>query len=333
MFNALFLHQTAEGIAPRIEQVNRAELPDGEVLVAGAYSSLNYKDGLAVTGKGKIIRGAFPFIPGIDLVGQVEASSHDDFNPGDWVIQTGGGLGETRWGGYAQLQRLSSEWVVALPEGLSSHEAMVIGTAGFTAMLSVMALEHQGLEPEHGEVVVTGASGGVGSMAVALLAQRGYAVVAATGSIDAHDYLLELGAKRTVGRATLSDGPRHPLESAQWAGAIDTVGGNTLASVVARLGRHGSVAVCGNAGGFKLNTTVYPFILRGVNLLGIDSNTATRAQRAQAWSELATLPKTIFERIHAATISLADIPTWSDRITEGGVRGRVVVDVNSEVRS
>lgn len=328
MFNALFLHQTDGGIEPQIEQTNEEALPDGEVLVAVTYSSLNYKDGLAVTGKGKIIRGDFPFVPGIDLVGQVETSTNAAFQPGDWGIQTGGGLGEKRWGGYAQKQRLSAEWLVPLPEDLSAKEAMIVGTAGFTAMLSVMRLEHEGLEPGQGEVVVTGASGGVGSMAVAILAQRGYTVVASTGSTDAHDYLRELGAARIVGREDLAEGPAHPLESARWAGAVDAVGGSTLARLVAQLDRHASVAVCGNAGGFRLETTVYPFILRGVNLLGIDSNTATLAQRRQAWERLARLPKALFERIHAATIPLAQVPAWSDTITAGGVRGRVVVDVN-----
>jgi acrylyl-CoA reductase (NADPH) len=245
------------------------------------------------------------------------------------VVQTGGGLGETTWGGYSQRQRVSTEWLVALPDALAPLESMVVGTAGFTAMLSVMALEHEGLQPGHGEVVVTGASGGVGSMAVALLARRGYDVVASTGSEDAHDYLHELGAARIIGRDAFSGGPSRALESAEWAGAVDTVGGDTLSALIPRMDRHACIAVCGNAGGAQIATTVFPFILRGVNLLGIDSNTATPKQRRDAWAQIAELPNDVLSQVHATTIGLGEVPAWSRKILRGGVRGRVVVDVNA----
>lgn len=327
---ALFLHQVDDAIEPRVEPVTTEDLPAGDVLVDVLYSSLNYKDGLAVTGRGKIIRGDFPFVPGIDLVGRVRASQTDAFAEGDLVVQTGGGLGEHRWGGYSQIQRLPTAWLGPLPEGLTPRQAMVAGTAGYTAMLSVMALEEHGLTPDAGEVLVTGASGGVGSVAVAILAQRGYTVVAATGSEEAHGYLNRLGAARIVDRHELSEGPARPMESARWAGAVDSVGGDTLATVLAQLDRHAAVAACGNAGGASLATTVFPFILRGVALLGIDSNTAPMPRRTAAWQRLAEdVSSAVWEQIHAATISLDDVPDWSATIMEGGIQGRVVVDVNA----
>ena len=327
---ALFLHQVNDAIDPRIEHVSPDDLPAGEVLVDVLYSSLNFKDGLAVTGQGKIIRGDFPFVPGIDLVGRVRDSETDAFAEGDLVVQTGGGLGERRWGGYSQVQRLPTTWLVPLPESLTPHQAMVAGTAGYTAMLSVMALEDHGLLPDAGEVLVTGASGGVGSVAVAILAQRGYTVVASTGSEEAHGYLTDLGAARLIDRHELSEGPAHPMESARWAGAVDAVGGDTLATVLAQLDRHAAVAACGNAGGASLATTVFPFILRGVALLGIDSNTAPLPRRKAAWLRLGEeLSPAVWEQIHAATISLDDVPSWSATIMDGGIQGRVVVDVNA----
>lgn len=328
MFNALVLDKTDDDVAADVRALEEAQLPEGDVLVRVVYSSLNYKDGLAVTGKGKVIRGDYPFVPGIDLAGTVETSESGDYAPGDEVIVTGWGIGEETWGGYAQKQRVRSEWLVPLPEGMAMKEAMAIGTAGFTAMLAAMALEEHGVRPDAGEVVVTGASGGVGSMAVAILGRLGYDVVASTGSEAAHAYLHHLGAARIMGREALGEGPRRPLDSARWAGGIDAVGGRTLAALLSQTARHGAVAACGLAGGSDLHTTVFPFILRGVNLLGIDSVQCPADVRREAWHRLARdLPKEMLEVI-TQTIPLGDVPRVSEEILEGNVRGRVVVDVN-----
>ncbi len=329
MPKALFLRESDGGVDPYVDEVDRDSLPEGDVLVSVMYSGLNYKDGLAITGRGKVIRADYPFIPGIDLVGEVMESTSGTFRPGDVVIGTGWGLGETHWGGYSQLQRVRAEWLVPLPENLSPVEAMIVGTAGFTAMLSMMALEEAGADPSLGEIVVTGASGGVGSMAVAQLALSGYTVVASTGSDTAHEYLRELGASRVVDRGDLGDGPRRPLDSPRWAGGVDTVGGLTLAAIISQLDRHGSVAACGLAGGHELQTTVFPFILRGVNLLGVDSNTCPMGRRREAWEHIAdVLPSSVLHRIKSATITLAELPDYSERILAGEIRGRVVVDLN-----
>ena len=326
-FRALVLSKTDDGVTADVRELEEEHLPEGDVLVRVAYSSLNYKDGLAVTGKGKIIRGEYPFVPGIDLVGTVETSESSDYAPGDAVIVTGWGIGEDYWGGYAQKARVRSAWCVPLPEGLTPKEAMAIGTAGFTAMLSLVALEEQDVRPDSGEVVVTGASGGVGSIAVALLGRLGYDVVASTGSEAAHDYLTDLGATRIIHRDELGQGPRRPLDAGRWAGGIDTVGGATLAALLSQTGRHGAVAACGLAGGSELNTTVFPFILRGVSLHGIDSNTCPPDVRREAWQRLARdLPKEAFAAI-TQTIPLADVPAMSEAILKGDVRGRVVVEV------
>lgn len=330
MFNALFLDKSEDSLQADIRTITPEDLPEGEVLVAVHYSSLNYKDGLAVTGKGKIIRGAFPFIPGIDMVGQVVSSSASQYQEGDLVIQTGGGLGETTWGGFSQLQRVPAKWLVKLPDALTPIQSMQIGTAGFTAMLSVMALESHGIMPNAGDIVVTGASGGVGSIAIAILAHLGYSVVASSGSEQAYDFLTQLGASQIIHRSELGEGPKRALDSARWAGAVDTVGGDTLAAVISTLGRRGAVAACGNAGGFALNTTVFPFILRGVNLLGIDSNTSPISERQEAWNRLSRdLPEEKLDLILADTISLAQIPEMCQQVISGTVRGRVVVDVNA----
>ncbi len=330
MFRALVLDQVDGALTPEIRHLDQDDLPGEEVLVSVIYSSLNYKDALAVTGKGKIIRGTFPFVPGIDLVGQVEASEAPAFNEGDMVILTGGGLGEHTWGGYSQKQRVPAQWLVPLPEAMTPLRAMEMGTAGFTAMLAVMTLEEHGITPDRGEVVVTGASGGVGSIALALLAQLGYTVVASSGSEDAYGYLRELGAARIIGRDDLGQGPKRALESARWAGAVDTVGGDTLAAILSTLDRHGCVAVCGNAGGHHLNTTVFPFILRGVNLLGIDSNTAPYERRCAVWKRLVwDLPKAAQDLILAGVIHLDQVPALSEEVLKGQIRGRIVVDVNT----
>ncbi len=318
-------------MAPHVMPVRFEDLPvQGDVLVRVLYSSLNYKDALAVTDRGKIIRGAFPFVPGIDLVGRVVESTHADHAPGDLVVATGWGLGENHWGGYCGLQWLQSDWLVALPERITPHTSMVIGTAGLTAMLAVMALEDAGLDPTSGEVVVTGATGGVGTFAVYLLSRHGFRVVASTGKSDAKDYLEALGAARTIDRDILGSGARRPLDSGAWAGAIDTVGGATLEAILSQLLRHGAVAACGLASGAELHTTVYPFILRGASLLGVDSNTCPVTRRRLAWSHLADAIDESFARRVAETITLDGIPDASASLLEGKVMGRIVVSVAEE---
>lgn len=333
MFSALVLDRVDGDLDVRVRELSVDDLPpagDQEVRVEVLYSSLNYKDALALTDTGKIIRGDYPIVPGIDLVGQVVESAHPDFAPGDHVIGTGWQLGEVDWGGYTQQAKVEGRKLVALPEALSAKQAMVLGTAGLTAMLSVMALEEHDVAPETGEVVVTGASGGAGSVAVALLDALGYPTVASTGSEDAHDYLHALGADRIVHRRTFEDGPERPLESGAWAGAVDAVGGDTLATLIAQLQRHGSVASFGNAGGHELHTSVLPFILRGVNLLGVDSNTCPNSRRHTAWTRLADiLSDRHFDEITARTIPLEALPDASRDVLSGTVRGRIVVDVQA----
>lgn len=331
MFSALVLDKIDDSVQARVRSLEEHDLPDvgsDEVHLDVLYSSLNYKDGLAVTGSGNVIRGEYPMVPGIDLVGRVRESAHEAFTVGDLVIGTGWQLGEVVWGGYTQRAKVDGNKLVPLPEGLTPAQAMLVGTAGFTAMLSVMALEEHHVRPEDGEVVVTGASGGAGSFALTLLDGLGYDVVASTGSEDAHEYLYALGADRIVHRRVFEGGPSRPMESGTWAGAIDAVGGDTLASIIAHLQRHGSVASFGNAGGHELHTTVLPFILRGINLLGIDSNTCPNDRRRTAWGRLAELlTEDHYERIHAHTIGLNDLPAASREILEGAVRGRILVNV------
>ena len=326
---ALLVHSASDP-RPSIETVEPDALPDADVLIDVAHSSLNYKDGLAVTGRGKIVRGAFPFVPGIDLAGTVAEDASGTWSAGDRVVLTGWGTGEDRWGGYAERARASAEHLVALPDGLSTEDAMWVGTAGFTAMLSVLALEAHGVEPGDGPVAVTGASGGVGSVATALLAAAGYDVHAVTGSASAHGYLRELGASEVVGRGALADGPAAPMTRAVWAGAVDSVGGATLASLLAGARRHACVAACGLAGGAGLETTVFPFILRGVTLAGIDSNTAPRALRQRAWDRLAAaVAAGTLAPVERTVIAMNDVPEWSARIVAGDTTGRVVVDVRA----
>ena len=326
--NALLLTETDDGLRATLESVPDADLPDGDVMIDVAYSSLNYKDGLAVTGRGKIVRAPFPFVPGIDLAGTVAESESDRFEPGDEVILTGWGTGEDRWGGFATRARASAEHLVPLPDGMTLKEAMVVGTAGFTAMLAVMALEEHDVRPESGEVVVTGASGGAGSIAIALLSRLGYDAVASTGTEAAHDYLKRLGAARIIGRDELGDGPQHPMEQGRWAGAVDAVGGPTLAALIAQTKRHGSIAAYGLAQSHELHTTVFPFILRGVNLLGIDSNTCPPERRVKAWARLDDLLSSDDLEAMSETIGLGDVVAYSERITRGETQGRIVVDVN-----
>lgn len=330
MIDALVLESAGETVQATVRALRAEDLPQQPVRIQVLYSSINYKDALAVTGLGKIIRAPYPFVPGIDLAGRVVESHVPGFSPGDLVLQTGGGLGEKDWGGYSQEQRVSPQWLLPLPEGLTPLRSMVIGTAGLTAMLSVIALEEKGLTPDCGEVIVTGASGGVGSFAVAILASRGYAVAASTGSAAAHPYLRDLGATQIRDRAELAGGPKRPLETGQWAGAIDTVGGMTLGAVLSRLDRHASVAACGNAGGVRLETTVFPFILRGVSLLGIDSNTAPMPLRRKAWERLSDKRlRDVTDRILSGILALDAVPDAAQRLVGGGVTGRLVVDVQS----
>jgi acrylyl-CoA reductase (NADPH) len=327
-FKALVLDERDGKPQAAIRDLGRDALPDGDVLVQVAYSSLNYKDGLAITGQGRIIRN-YPMVPGIDFSGTVVESSSPAYQPGDQVILTGWGVGERHWGGFAGMARVKSDWLVPLPDGLSPHGAMAFGTAGFTAMLCVMALEDAGIAPGEREVVVTGAAGGVGSVAVALLAQAGHNVTASTGRAEEHDYLTALGARQIIDRSTLATPSNRPLESERWAGGVDTVGGDTLASVLKGVAYTGAVAACGLAGGTNLNSTVLPFILRGVRLLGIDSVMCPRSRREAAWARLARdFPADHLDRV-TQTIPLADLPTIAADILAGKVRGRVVVDVNA----
>lgn len=330
MFDAFLVDEIDGERTASVQTLDADALPAGDTVVDVLYSSVNYKDALAVTGRGRILRGDLPMAPGIDLVGRVVSSESEDFSEGDLVIGTGWQLGEETWGGYTQRVRLDARKLVPLPDGLTPAQSMVVGTAGLTAMLSVMALEEHDVRPGGGEVLVTGASGGAGSMAVAFLGALGYDVAASTGSADAHDYLTDLGAARIVPRSDFDDGPSRPMESGQWAGAVDAVGGKTLATVIAQLERHGSVAAFGNAGGHVLETTVFPFILRGVNLLGIDSNTCPTERRLVAWTRIAgLLDDDRLDAMTNRTIGLDALPDVATEILDRGVRGRVIVDLTA----
>lgn len=326
MKKALVLEQEDKQTLAAVRELDHSELPEGDVLVNIEYSSLNYKDGLAVTGIGKIVH-QFPMVPGIDFAGRVAESSNPAYQVGDSVVLTGWSVGERYWGGYAQQMRVKSEWLVPLAEGMSSQQAMVIGTAGLTAMLCVMRLQEAGLKPEDGPVVVTGATGGVGSLAVALLAQSGYEVVAVSGKAESQAYLTQLGAKEVLARAEFEEKAR-PLDKSRWAGAVDTVGGDVLAKVLSQMHYNGRVAAVGLAGSAMLNTTVMPFILRGVDLLGVDSVMIPYARRVQAWQRLAQeLPKLDLTQV-VEEISLEQVPEYAQRIVSGQVKGRVLVNPN-----
>lgn len=327
-FQALVLNQRDGRTVAELQTLTDADLPAGEVLVAVEYSSLNYKDGLAVTGKGKIVR-QFPLVPGIDLAGTVLESAAPGYRPGERVVLTGWGVGERYWGGYAQRARVRADWLVPLPDALDSRRAMAIGTAGFTAMLCVLALEQAAVKPDAGKpVLVTGASGGVGSVAVALLAQLGYPVTAVTGRPENEAYLRELGATAFVSREVMSQ-PCRPLETQLWSGVVDTVGGRVLARALAETDYGGAVAACGLAGGTDLPTTVMPFILRGVKLLGVDSVACPLGQRRMAWDRLTRdLPAAVLERM-TQVVPLAEVPGLAAAIVAGQVRGRMVIDPNA----
>lgn len=326
MFRALQITKDESGYRTQLTALEDSQLPEGDVTVRVDYSTLNYKDALAITGKGPVVRH-FPLVPGIDLAGTVESSSHDAFQPGDAVVLNGWGVGELHWGGLAQKAHLKADWLIPLPQAFTSRQAMIIGTAGYTAMLCVMALERHGIQPEQGEVLVTGAAGGVGSVAVALLARLGYTVVASTGRPAEADYLKQLGAREIIDRNSLSQ-PGKPLAKERWAAAIDSVGSHTLANVCASLKYRGVVAACGLAQGMDLPATVAPFILRGVTLAGVDSVYCPRTDRLQAWERLGQLLDTDQLELLVQEISLeAAIPAATDLLA-GNIRGRLLVDVN-----
>ncbi|WP_431300478.1 MDR family oxidoreductase [Tabrizicola sp. BL-A-41-H6] len=328
-FRALVVEKDAEGKTHAAVQVlDEAALPAGDVTVAVEYSTINYKDGLCIGPGGGLVR-AYPHVPGIDFAGVVEASDDARYRPGDRVVLTGWRVGEAHWGGYAQKARVKADWLVPLPEGLTTRAAMAVGTAGFTSMLAVMALEAHGMQPGQGPVLVTGAAGGVGSVAVALLARAGYEVAAVTGRPETEAYLRGLGATRIVPRAELAETVKRPLETETWAGCIDAVGGAMLARVLGQMKHGASVAAVGLAGGASLPATVIPFLLRGVNLLGIDSVTQPYATRVVAWDRIAReMPMDLLEGM-ISTATLVDLPRLGEEILAGQVRGRVVVDVNA----
>lgn len=322
---ALLLEQQDGKTLASVQTLDESRLPEGDVTVDVHWSSLNYKDALAITGKGKIIRN-FPMIPGIDFAGTVRTSEDPRFHAGQEVLLTGWGVGENHWGGLAEQARVKGDWLVAMPQGLDARKAMIIGTAGFTAMLCVMALEDAGVRPQDGEIVVTGASGGVGSTAVALLHKLGYQVVAVSGRESTHEYLKSLGASRILSRDEFAES--RPLEKQVWAGAIDTVGDKVLAKVLAQMNYGGCVAACGLAGGFTLPTTVMPFILRNVRLQGVDSVMTPPARRAQAWQRLVTdLPESFYTQA-AKEIPLAEAPKFAEAIINNQIQGRTLVKVN-----
>jgi acrylyl-CoA reductase (NADPH) len=326
MFSAILISKDDSGQSVAVTQIDDAQLPEGDVTIAVDYSTLNYKDGLAITGKGPVVR-KFPMVPGIDLVGTVIESSHAEWKAGDKVVLNGWGVGETHWGGLAQKARLNGDWLVPLPAAFTGKQAMAIGTAGYTAALCVEALIKAGVTPDAGEVLVTGATGGVGSVAVALLGKLGFNVVAATGKASEGEYLTKLGATSIIERAALSE-PGKPFQKERWAAVVDSVGSHTLANAVAATKYGGVVAACGLAQGADFPATVMPFILRGVSLLGIDSVMAPKAKRLTAWQRLANdLDPALLETI-ATEIGLADAIQTAADLIDGKVRGRVVVDVN-----
>lgn len=325
MFKGILIEKDDQGYRSNVKEIDDSVLPEGDVTIKVAYSTLNYKDALAITGKGPVVRN-FPMIPGIDLVGTVEESQSDKFKVGDQVLLNGFGVGEVHCGGLAEKARLKSEWLIPLPKGFSARQAMSIGTAGYTAMLCVIALEKHGITPEKGEILVTGANGGVGSFAISLLSTLGYTVVASTGRVDQADYLTKLGATEVIDRALLTE-PGRPLAKERWAAAIDAAGSHTLANICASLKYGGVVAACGLAQGMDLSTTVMPFILRGITLAGIDSVMRPIADRIEAWDRLATmLDANVFDDI-AKEIHLEEAIETAEQLIAGKVRGRVVVKI------
>ena len=326
MFKAIVIDKNSDAYLANLTELDDAQLPEGDVTVRVAFSTLNYKDALAITGRSPVVR-RFPMVPGIDLAGTVEASNHPRYKAGDRVLLNGWGVGEVHWGGLAQKAKLNGDWLIPLPDAISESQAMAIGTAGYTAMLCLIALERHGLTPDKGEVLVTGANGGVGSFAIALLAGQGYSVTASTGRPDEADYLKRLGATTIIDRAELSS-PGRALGKERWAAAIDSVGSHTLANVCASISEDGLVAACGLAQGMDFPATVAPFILRGVSLLGINSVTRPYEERVTAWERLGR--SLDLEQLAEITreVGLSEAISISDELLDGKVRGRIVVDVN-----
>jgi acrylyl-CoA reductase (NADPH) len=327
MFKAIYLTKEGEQFQARVAELEESALPEADVTVRVSHSTVNYKDALAITNRSPVVR-RWPMVAGIDGAGVVEASAHPMWKAGDAVILNGWGVGETHWGCLAQKARLKGDWLVRLPAGLTARQAMAIGTAGYTAMLCALALEKQGVSKDHGDILVTGATGGVGSIAVAILAKRGYRVVAATGKAAQADYLKALGAAEVIGREELSQ-PGKPFQKERWAGVVDSVGSHTLANACAQAKYRGVVTACGLAQGMDFTSSVAPFILRGVRLIGIDSVMAPRAEREEAWARLARdLDPAALESI-ATEIGLAGALLHAPGVLAGKVRGRLVVDVNA----
>lgn len=326
MFKALLIEKSEDLYQTRLTELDDSQLPEGDVTVRVEFSTLNYKDGLAISGRSPVVR-RFPMVPGIDLAGVVEASNHTRYKAGDRVLLNGWGVGETHWAGLAQKAQLKGDWLIPLPDQLSARQAMAIGTAGYTAMLCLMALERHGLSPERGEVLVTGANGGVGSFAIALLARLGYSVTASTGRPAEAYYLKQLGASTIIDRSELSN-PGRPLAAERWAAAIDSVGSHTLANVCASTRADGAVAACGLAQGMDFPATVAPFILRGVSLLGINSVTRPYEERVAAWQRLCSELDLAQLDDMTREIALSEAIDAANDLLDGKVRGRVVVDVN-----
>ena len=326
MFNGILINKDDAGYRAAVQQIDEAQLPEGDVTVRVDWSTLNYKDGLAITGKGPVVR-KFPMVPGIDFAGTVIESSHPEWKADDAVVLNGWGVGETHWGGLAQTARVRGDWLVPLPAAFTSRQAMAIGTAGYTAMLCVQALEKHGLKPQDGEILVTGANGGVGSVAIALLARLGYRVVASTGRASEAEHLTALGATEIIDRNELA-APGKPLAKERWAGVVDAVGSHTLANACASTKYRGAVAACGLAQGMDFPSSVAPFILRGVTLYGIDSVMAPQIVRLEAWQRLAR--DLDIAKLDAITreIALGDAVVAAGELLEGKIRGRLVVDVN-----
>jgi acrylyl-CoA reductase (NADPH) len=326
MFKAILIEKDGENTRARLAEIDKAALPDGDVTVRISHSTLNYKDGLAITGKGPIVR-SFPMVPGVDFAGIVEESSNPRFKAGDAVVLNGFGVGESHWGGLAEYARVKGDWLISLPNGINAARAMALGTAGYTAMLCVIALEREGATPDKGEIIVTGAGGGVGGVAILILAHLGYDVVASTGRPEETDYLKGLGAKTVIDRKELSS-PGKPLQKARWAGAVDSVGSHTLANICAQTKENGVVTACGLAQGIDFPSTVAPFILRGVTLVGINSVLRPLSDRDAAWRRLAH--EIDFNKLDAMTrtIPLSEAIDAAQALLDGKVRGRLVVDVS-----